>query len=154
MLVDLLNGAIPAYLDFRMNLVDVRDAAAGHVLAAQRGQVGRRYILGGTNIGLSELIHCLRDLTGLSMPRWRVPYWLALAFAAVAEVTANLVTRRRPAAPLAGVRLARRAMTFDSSRAERELGLPKRPLRESLADAVAWLAAEGRIVRDITAPRR
>jgi dihydroflavonol-4-reductase len=150
MLVDLLNGTIPAYLDFRMNLVDVRDAAAGHLLAAQRGQVGRRYILGGTNIRLGELIDCLRDLTGFSMPRRRIPYWLALAVAAVAEVTADLVTRRRPAAPLAGVRLARHSMAFDSSRAERELGLPMRPLRESLADAVAWLAAEGRIVRDLT----
>jgi dihydroflavonol-4-reductase len=69
--------------------------------------VGRGYILGGTNIRLGELIDCLRDLTGISMPRRRIPYWLALAVAAVAEVTADLVTGRRPAAPLAGVRLAR-----------------------------------------------
>jgi dihydroflavonol-4-reductase len=149
MLLDFLNGAHAAYLDFEMNLVDVRDAALGHLLAAERGRVGERYILGGENVRLSRVLGLLSELTGLRMPRARVPYPLALAAAAISEFVADHVTHRPPRAPLTGVRLARSSMVFDCTRARRELGLSPRAIRQSLAEAVAWLHGEGRIRRPL-----
>jgi dihydroflavonol-4-reductase len=151
MILDFVNGAIPAYLEFAMNMVDVRDAALGHLLAAEHGRVGERYILGGENLRLSEVLACLEELTGLPMPRARIPHGLALTAAAVSEFVADHFTHRPPKASLTGVRLAGTAMTFDCARAERELGLKPRPVRRALQDAVNWLQAEGRIERSLPA---
>ncbi|HET6223627.1 MAG TPA: NAD-dependent epimerase/dehydratase family protein [Dongiaceae bacterium] len=145
MLLGFLNGETPAYLDCEFNLVDVRDVAVGHILAADKGEIGERYILGRTNIRMSALLDLLARLTGLAMPRLKVPYGLALAAAVVGEGMARL-TGRPPIAPLAGVRLARTPMLFDSSRAVRVLGLPQTPLERSLADAVGWFK-EQRLLR-------
>jgi dihydroflavonol-4-reductase len=150
MLLDFVNGENPAYLDFATNMIDVRDAALGHWLAAERGRVSERYILGGENVRLSQVLAMLSDLTGLRMPRLRVPYALALAAAAISELMADFVTRRPPKAPLTGVRLAGTSMTFDCARAEQELGLQPRPIRRALADAVVWLRSEGRIQRSLS----
>jgi dihydroflavonol-4-reductase len=149
MLLDFINGANPAYLEFEMNMVDVRDAALGHLLAAQHGRIGERYILGGENLRLSQVLECLEELTGLPMPRTQIPYALALVVAAISEFTADQVTRRAPRASLTGVRLAGTAMTFDSSRAREELGLRPRPARTALREAIRWLQAEGRIERSL-----
>jgi dihydroflavonol-4-reductase len=145
MLLGFLNGETPAYLDCEFNLVDVRDVALGHILAADKGKIGERYILGRTNIRMSTLLDLLARLTGLAMPRLKVPYGLALAAAVVGEGMARL-TGRPPVAPLTGVRLARTPMLFDSSRAVRVLGLPQTPLERSLADAVGWFK-EQRLLR-------
>lgn len=149
MLLLLLNGQTPAYLDCTLNFVDVRDVALGHVLAAEKGRPGSRYILGGENLRMSQLLELLHELTGLAMPRVRVPYALALIFAAVSEFVADHVTHRPPRAPLAGVRLVRRPMAFDSSKARIELGLPHTPLRVSLADAYQWFAEHGFLLRKV-----
>jgi dihydroflavonol-4-reductase len=143
MLVDLLNGCIPAYLETAFNMIDVRDAALGHVLAAARGRIGQRYILGGENLTMSQLLDLLAEISGRPMPRLRVPYWLAYAYSAVDEFVADRVTGRAPRAPLTGVRLARHAMHFDNRRALSELGLQPRPLRRALADAISWYAEQG-----------
>jgi dihydroflavonol-4-reductase len=149
MLLDFLNGENPAYLDFEMNMIDVRDVALGHVLAAEHGEIGRRYILGGENLRLSQVLAILGELTGLRMPRVRIPHALALAVAAISECVADNLTHRSPKASLTGVRLAGTAMTFDNTRANRELGLRPRAAKMALAAAVTWLQADGRVHRSL-----
>lgn len=141
MLLDFLSGKAPAYLDCVFNLVDVRTVALGHILAADKGRIGERYILGGRNIAVPDLLQLLGKLSGRRMPSLRIPYWLAWSTAAISE-TLSFVTKRPPVAPLTGVRLARTPMRFDSSKAIRELGLPVTPLDVSLADALAWFAEQ------------
>lgn len=149
MLLGFLNGRTPAYLECRFNLVDVRDVARGHLLAAARGRIGERYILGHENLALSELLAMIEELTGLAMPRRRIPYAMAYAVAAASEFLADHVLHRPPTAPLCGVRLAVSPMMFDCSKAVRELGLPQTPVRVALADAIAWLAACGKLHRPL-----
>ena len=136
MLLLFLNGRSPAYLDCEVNLIDVREAALGHILAADKGIVGERYVLGGENMRLRDVLRLLEELTGLSMPRTSIPYWTALAVSAVSEFVSDYVSGRPPIAPLTGVRLARTPMVFDCSKAVRELGLPQRPVRGALAEAI------------------
>jgi dihydroflavonol-4-reductase len=148
MLLGFLNGAVPAYLECTLNLVDVRDAAHGHLRAADFGQPGERYILGGENMRLSELLRLLSELTGIPMPKRRVPYGAALAIAYVSEAISQL-TGRPPAAPLTGVRLAHIPSAFDCSKAVEKLGLARTPLRNSLIDAILDFAARGLLQRRI-----
>jgi dihydroflavonol-4-reductase len=143
MLSMFLSGQSPAYLDCVLNLVDVRDVAAGMVLAAGRGRAGERYILGGDNVALRDLLAMLERISARPMPRRAVPPWLALASAAVTELIADYVTRRTPAATREGVRLALRSGPFDSRKARDELGYATRALQETLADAVNWLSTAG-----------
>ncbi len=142
MLLGYLNGKYGAYLETHMNMVDARDVAAGHLAADEKGEVGERYILGGTNLNLSSLLQELSDITGRPMPRRRVPYWVALGFSFLSEGVANL-TGKPPAAPITGVRLAGSPMIFDNTRAIQELGIQFRPLRESLTDEIAWFHEQG-----------
>jgi dihydroflavonol-4-reductase len=139
MILGFLNGETPAYLDCEFNVVDARDVASGQILAADKGRVGERYILGNANLRLGELLEKLHRLTGLPMPRTRIPYGLALASAFASEGI-SAVTGRPPIAPLTGVRLARTSMAFDCSRARNELGWTCRPLEESLRDAIDWMS--------------
>lgn len=144
MLLGFLNGKTPAFLESEFNMIDVRDVAAGHILAAERGQIGERYILGCRNIRLSELLAILSNLTGLPMPRLRVPYWLALASAYVSETVANL-TGIAPVAPITGVRLARTPMAFDSSKAVAALNLPQTPIETALLDFIRFHRARAEL---------
>jgi dihydroflavonol-4-reductase len=146
MILGFLNGTTPAYLDCDFNLVDARDAALGHLLAAEHGRVGERYILGHENLSLGRLLAEMERLTGLTMPRRKVPYWLAYASAVVSEGIANL-TKKPPLAPLTGVRLARSSMAFDCSKAQRELHWQCRPLEQSLRDTVLDLQQRGLLRR-------
>jgi dihydroflavonol-4-reductase len=143
MLSMFLNGQSPAYLDCVLNLVDVRDVAAGMVLAAERGRAGERYILGGYNVALRDLLGLLERISGRPMPKRAVPGWLALASATLTEWVADTLTRRTPAATREGVRLALRSGPFDSKKARNELGYATRPLPDALADAVEWLKSVG-----------
>ncbi|MDG1891595.1 MAG: NAD-dependent epimerase/dehydratase family protein [Verrucomicrobiota bacterium] len=142
MLLGYLNGQYGAYLETRMNMVDVRDIATGHLLAEEKGRVGQRYILGGTNLNLSDLLRELERVSGRQMPKRRVPYWLALAYSYFSEGWANL-SGRPPAAPITGVRLARSSMVFNNALAVQELGLSFRPLRVSLLDEIRWFHEQG-----------
>ncbi|MBM3875273.1 MAG: NAD-dependent epimerase/dehydratase family protein [Verrucomicrobia bacterium] len=143
-IVDFLNHAMPAYLDTGLNWVHVRDVATGHILAAERGRVGERYILGSAdgNWTMKQAFAALEELTGVRAPRMRIPYTVALAAAHVDEVVSTF-TGRPPKAPLAGVRMARYKMFFNPSKAVRELGLPQTPPRDALKDAVGWFRANG-----------
>jgi len=148
MLLGFLNGATPAYLDCEFNLVDARDVALGHLLAAERGRVGERYILGGENQQLGHVLDLLRELTGLPIARWRVPYAFAYVAGLISE-SLSLFTKHPPVAPLTGVVLARTSMAFDCRKARRELGWVSRPLRQSLFDAVLDLQSRGLLRRNL-----
>jgi len=147
MILDFLNHKTPAYLNCGFNLIDVRDIAQGHILAAESGRPGERYILGHENISLSELLRLIEEITGLAMPKLRVPYWLALAAGVVSELMADYVSHRPPRAPLTGVRLARYPMYFDSAKAVKQLSLPQSSIRQALIDEIEWLHSKGLITR-------
>jgi dihydroflavonol-4-reductase len=136
-IVDFLNRKMPAYLDTGLNIIAVEDCARGHILAAQKGQVGRKYILGNTNLTLREIFSIMAEITGLPAPKVRLPYTPILLAAYVNEGISRL-TGREPLIPLAGVQMAAKFMYFDSSRAVRELGLPQTPVAEALQRAVEW----------------
>ena len=142
MIVDFLNGKMIGVVDTGLNIVHVRDVARGHILAAQKGRVGQRYILGHRDMSLFEIFGTLSKMTGLPAPRFRVPYALAWMAAAVMEGLSR-ITRRPPAVPLTAVRMARKRMYFSSEKAIRELGLPQTPAETALADAVAWFTERG-----------
>lgn len=142
LIIDFLDGALPAYVETGRNLVDVRDVARGHLLAAERGRPGRRYILAGRNLTLAELFRLLSEITGIPAPRRRAPRWVPYLYAAWEEAWARL-RRRPPRVSLESVRVARTKMFFDASRAERELGFRISPLRPALERQVAWFRSEG-----------
>ncbi len=143
-IVDFLNRRMPAYLDTGLNWAHVRDVAIGHFLAAERGRVGERYILGHAtgNWTMRETFAVLEELTGVPAPRVRLPFFIPLLVAHIAETAARF-TKTPPVAPLAGVRMARHKMFFNPAKAIRELGLPQTPPRVALADAVAWFRQHG-----------
>lgn len=145
MLLGFLNGELPAYLDALLNYIDVRDAAAAHVAAADRGCSGRRYVLSGTHIHISEVLNLLSGLSGAAVPRRRIPYWLAYLSAFLAETYADYVTGRPPVASLPGVQLVRDEVRFAGWRARSELGMTVRPLTDTLADTIADFANRGLI---------
>lgn len=140
--VDFLNGRIPSYIDTGLNVVDVRDVAAGHWLAAQKGRPGQRYILGGENMTLKQVLDALAEATGLPGPSFKTPYALAYLFGALDTARAR-VLGGEPLAPLDAVKMAKHYMWFDSSKAARELGYTFSPARKALADAAAWFTARG-----------
>jgi len=141
--VDFLNGRMFGYVDTGLNIVDVEDVATGHLLAAERGGEGERYILGGENLTLKQVLDILSDVSGRPPVRLRIPHWVALAFAYVDVAMARVNPRRVPAATPEKVRLSRRYEFFDSGKAVRELGLPQTPAREALRKAVQWYRAHG-----------
>lgn len=142
MIVDFLNRRMPAYVETGLNLVDVRDVAEGHVLAAEKGRIGEKYILGNRNMTLKEIFDALSRLTGIPSPAVRLPHWVPLAAAAV-DTLASRLTGRQPRVPLEGVRMSRHTMFFDAGKAVRELGLPQTPVEEALGRSVAWFRENG-----------
>jgi dihydroflavonol-4-reductase len=150
-IVDFVNGQMPAYLDTGLNWVHVRDVARGQVLAAERGRIGERYILGNAdgNWTMKQALEVLAEITGRPAPRWRIPYCVAVAFAHV-DAFKSRVTGKPPRAPLAGVRMARHKMFFNPAKAIRELGLPQTPPKEALADAVQWFDHHGYFTSGLT----
>lgn len=136
-IVDFLQRRLPAYVDTGLNLVDVRDVAEGHLLAAERGQIGARYILGGRNMTLREILAELAELTGLPAPRLRLPHWVPAAAARLEAARVRLGGGEPRVTPEA-VRMSRHTMYFDASRAVRELGMPQGSVRDALRRAVEW----------------
>ena len=140
--VEAAKGRMPGYVDTGLNLVHVDDVAAGQLLAAERGAVGERYILGGENMSLAEIITEVARLAGRRPPMFKVPYAAILPIAVGAELMARL-TGREPFTTLDGVRMSRKKMYFSSAKATRDLGYAPRPAQEAIADAVAWFEANG-----------
>jgi dihydroflavonol-4-reductase len=130
-------GRMPAYVDTGLNLVHVDDVAEGHLLALERGRVGERYVLGGTNMSLREILAEIADIAGIAPPKIRLSTGVVLPIAYIAEGMARL-SGREPRVTVDGVRMARKKMYYSADKAARELGLTARPTREALADAVAW----------------
>ena len=135
--VDFLNGRLPAYVDTGLNLVDVRDVALGHLLAADRGRPGESYILGGVNLTLQQVLELLGRLTGRRPPRLKLPHWVPLAIAHLEAPFARWLGRD-PRVPLDGVRMSKSMMFFDASKAVRELGFPQSPIEPAIERAVSW----------------
>jgi dihydroflavonol-4-reductase len=131
---------MPGYVDTGLNIVHVDDVAEGELLAAELGAVGERYILGGENLSLAEILAEVAHAAGRKPPRLRVPYGIAFAAAALSEVSAR-VTGREPFSTLDGVRMAKKKMYFSSDKAARQLGYQPRPAGQAIADAVRWFAA-------------
>jgi len=142
-IVDFLNGRIFGYVDTGLNIVDVEDVAAGHLLAAERGRVGQRYILGGENLTLKQILDLLAEVSGRPQVRHRIPHWVAQCWSYVDVTMAKLNPHRTPAATPDKVRLARRYEFFDPGKAVRELGLPQTPAGVALRKAVEWYRAHG-----------
>jgi dihydroflavonol-4-reductase len=142
MIVDFLNRRMPAYVDTGLNLVDARDVAQGHLLAAEKGEIGAKYILGNRNMSLKEIFDALSALSGIPSPRTRLPFWVPIAVGAVDTAFAR-ITGREPRVPLDSARMARHRMYFDSGKAVRELGLPQTPVEDALARAIAWFRDNG-----------
>ena len=137
MIVDFLRGKLKAYVDTGLNLVDVRDVALGHVLAAEKGRIGEKYILGHRNMTLKSILDELARISGLPAPSVRLPHWIPLV-AAYVDTSLARVLRRQPRIAVDAVRLSRYRMFFDNSKAGRELGLPQTPVEEPLRRAVEW----------------
>jgi dihydroflavonol-4-reductase len=142
MVVDFLAGRMFATLDTGLNIVHVRDVARGHLLAAAKGRIGDKYILGHQNLSLAAIGQLLAEITGRRAPWLRVPYALAWCGAACSEALAR-VSGGAPKVPLTAVRMARKRMYFTPAKAVRELGLPQTDAREALYDAACWFAQHG-----------
>jgi dihydroflavonol-4-reductase len=143
-IVEAASGRMPAFVDTGLNLVHVDDVATGHLLALRHGRIGERYILGGENLTLAEILAMIARLVGRSPPRIRLPRAAIFPIAYAAEAVAHL-TRREPFVTVDGLRMAKQRMFFTSAKAERELGFCARPAITALADAIAYFRAQGMI---------
>jgi len=136
--VDFLKKRFPAYVDTGLNLVDVRECARGHLIALEKGRSGERYILGGENLTLKQILDKLAAITGLPSPKVRVPYVMALATGVVDELVTGRILGREPRATIDAVRMGRKKMFVSSAKAERELGWNPSPVEGALRRAVQW----------------
>jgi dihydroflavonol-4-reductase len=141
-IVEAASGRMPAFVDTGLNLVHVEDVALGHVLAAERGRIGERYILGGENLSLAEILAAVADLAGRPKPRLRLPLAPLMPIAWLSEGLAG-ITGKEPFVTLDGLRMARKKMYFSSAKAAAEFGYAPRPVRQGLAEAIAWFRQQG-----------
>jgi dihydroflavonol-4-reductase len=141
--VDFLKKKFPAYADTGLNLVDVDECARGHVQAFERGKSGERYILGGENLTLKQILDKLGAITGLPSPTIKVPYVVALAAGVVDEMVTGRLLGKEPRATIDSVRMSRKKMFVTSAKAERELGWKTTPVDGALRRAVDWFKANG-----------
>lgn len=141
-IVDAVKGRIPAYVDTGLNIVHVDDVANGHWLALERGKIGERYILGGSNLALSDILALIAELVGRPAPTIKLPRAPLYPIAFGMEIAARL-TGGEPRITRDALRMSKKKMYFSSAKAERNLGYRSRPPREAIADAIAWFRAEG-----------
>ena len=141
-ILDFLNGKMPGYVETGLNFVGVEDCAAGHLLAAEKGKIGERYLLGAENLTLKQVLDELEKSTGLPAPRLKSPHGLALG-AAYVETAFSRLVGREPQIPVEGVKIARHLMFVDCSRGQRELGFRPGPVAAALERAVRWYEANG-----------
>jgi dihydroflavonol-4-reductase len=141
--VDFLNGNFPAYVETGLNLVDVEEIARMHLVALERGTPGERYILGGENLTLKEILDRLAGITGLAAPTMKVPHAVAMAYAFFEETLTGKLRGKEPRATVEAVRMGKKMMFASSAKAERELGLRVMSVESALRAAVAWFVANG-----------
>ena len=145
MIVEAASGRMPAYVDTGLNVVHVDDVAEGHLLAFEAGVVGQRYILGGWNMSLREILVAIAAISGGKPPRVKIPTGAILPFAYLAEAWARLRGGSEPFATVDGLRMAKKKMFFSHAKAGRELGHSPRPAQVALSDAVQWFRGHGYI---------
>jgi len=143
MVIDYLQGRMPAYLETGLNLVHVRDVARGHLLAAEKGRVGEKYILGHENLSLSRIFQMLAEISGIPAPTVKLAYGVVLPMAYLAEFWARHVSHSEPRMTVTAVRMAKKFMYFDSSKAAAELGYAPTSVRRALEEAVEWFGQNG-----------
>jgi dihydroflavonol-4-reductase len=141
--VDFLKRKFPAYVETGLNLVDVKECARGHATALERGKSGERYILGGENLSLKQILDKLSQITGLPSPTVKLPYFFAFAAGVVDEAITGMILRREPRATVDTVRMGKKKMFASSAKAERELGWKIVPVGGALQRAVMWFRANG-----------
>jgi dihydroflavonol-4-reductase len=141
-IIEAATGRMPAFLDTGLNLVHVDDVAAGHLLALRRGRVGERYILGGENMALADMLAIIAKLVGRRPPRLQLPRLPLMPLAYAAEAVAQ-ITGREPFVTVDGLRMAKYRMYFTAAKAERDLGFKARPAIEALEDAIRWFREAG-----------
>jgi dihydroflavonol-4-reductase len=142
-IVDFVRGKIPAYVHTGLNFVHVRDVCEGQLLAAEKGKIGERYILGNQNLTMIEFLKLIGKLTGRKAPRFRIPYPIAYAVGAVSTAYADHISRKEPGVALEAVKMSKRYMFFDSSKAVRELGLPQTPIQDAAQEGLHWFSQNG-----------
>lgn len=142
-IVDFLNRNFPAYVDTGLNLVDVAEVARMHVVALERGNPGERYILGGENLTLKQILDRMSAITGLSSPKTKVPHAVAMAFAFFDENITGKLLGKEPRATVEAVRMGKKMMFASSAKAERDLGLKVVPVYHALRSAIEWFVANG-----------
>jgi len=145
-ILDFLNGKMPGYVETGLNFVGVEECAAGHLLAAEKGKIGERYLLGGENLTLKGMLDILSKITGLPAPSMKIPHGLALSVAYASTIFSRLIGRE-PGIPIEGVKIARHIMFVDCSRAQRELGFKPGSVSAGLERAVRWYEANGYIAK-------
>ena len=145
MIVEAAAGRMPAFVDTGLNVVHVDDVAAGHLLAFERGEIGSRYVLGGENLALAEILAGIAQICGRRAPKIKIPHDAILPLAHAAEAWARLRGRGEPFVTVDGVRMAKKRMFFSSAKAESALGYRARAAQEALADAVQWFRTAGYI---------
>ncbi len=143
MIVEAAAGRMPAFVDTGLNVVHVDDVAAGHLLAWRKGEIGERYVLGGENMSLADILAAISILCGRKPPTIRIPHGLILPIAYMAEAWTRITGGSEPFVTVDGIKMARKTMYFSSSRAEQELGYSARPAVDAFRDAVAWFRGMG-----------
>jgi dihydroflavonol-4-reductase len=143
LVLDFLNGRIPAFVDTTLNVVHVDDLAAGHLLALERGETGRSYIIGGENMAMGSFLGALAESTGLPAPRFQIPKTVALAVGALSQLVEGRLLRREPNVSLEAARMSTTNMLFSDKRARDELGYSPRPVAEALVDSARWFMENG-----------
>ncbi len=143
LVLDFLNGRIPAFVDTTLNVVHVDDLATGHLLALERGAIGRSYIIGGENIAMGSMLAALARYTNLPAPKWQIPRSLALSVGALSQLVEGRILKREPAVALEAARMSTTNMMFSDRRARDELGYSPRPASEAIADSARWFVKNG-----------
>lgn len=143
LVLDFLNGRMPAFVDTAMNVTHVDDLALGHLAALERGRSGRSYILGGENLSMRELLRTLAAYSGLPVPRLEIPRGLALTAGVVSNLIEGRLLRRQPRVPLEAARMSATRMIFSDERARAELGYTSRPACEAIEESARWFADHG-----------
>lgn len=142
-IVRFLKRKMPVYVHTGLNLVDVRDVCAGHILAAEKGRVGERYILGNKNLTFKELLDTLGEITGLPSPTRAIPHWIPITVGAMDEFVISRLTGKAPNVTYDSARMATHAMYYSAEKAVKYLGMPQTPIETALRDAVDWFRANG-----------
>ncbi len=142
LIVDIVNGDMPGYIDGAINIIDVQDVARAHLLAAKKGRIGERYILGNENVTVGDFFRLTAEIAGVKPPRLKLPYGAALMLGYVFEIQAR-ITKKTPVVSLSQVRIGNMGEHFDNSKAVNELGLKLTPIRTTVKNTVDWFIKNG-----------